>query len=100
SYYYKAQKGVTWSQNFKHIALRCVKLFLFGVALHCIYAGRLVWELWNVLTQLSITTMIAYLIIRKSNVFRRTDFLLTTSVARQPGPLLYPGPSQVLVTAR
>ncbi|HEY0058318.1 MAG TPA: heparan-alpha-glucosaminide N-acetyltransferase domain-containing protein, partial [Flavisolibacter sp.] len=70
SYYYKAQKGVTWSQNLKHIALRCVKLFLFGVALHCVYAGRLVWELWNVLTQLSITTMIAYAIIRKSKIFQ------------------------------
>ena len=66
SYYYKSQKGITWKQNFKHIALRCLKLFIFGTALHCVYAGRLVWELWNVLTQLSITTLIAYLIIRSS----------------------------------
>ena len=64
SYYYKTQKGITWSENFKHIAIRCLNLFLFGTGLHCIYAGKLVWELWNVLTQLSVTTMIAYLIIR------------------------------------
>jgi predicted acyltransferase len=70
SYYYKTQKGVTWSQNFRHIALRCVKLFIFGTALHCVYAGRLVWELWNVLTQLSVTTLIAYLIIRRSFGFQ------------------------------
>ncbi|SEW54085.1 acyltransferase family protein [Chitinophaga arvensicola] len=70
SYYYKTQKGITWSQNFRHIALRCVKLFIFGTALHCVYAGRLVWELWNVLTQLSVTTLIAYLIIRRSYGFQ------------------------------
>jgi predicted acyltransferase len=70
SYYYKTQKGVTWTQNFRHIALRCLKLFIFGTALHCVYAGRLVWELWNVLTQLSVTTLIAYLIIRRSYGFQ------------------------------
>jgi predicted acyltransferase len=70
SYYYKTQKGITWSQNFRHIALRCLKLFIFGTALHCVYAGRLVWELWNVLTQLSVTTLIAYLIIRRSFGFQ------------------------------
>lgn len=83
SYYYKTQKGVTWSQNFRHIALRCVKLFIFGTALHCVYAGRLVWELWNVLTQLSVTTLIAYLIIRRSfgfQLFVSLLLLLATDV--------------------
>ncbi|RFS19650.1 DUF5009 domain-containing protein [Chitinophaga silvatica] len=76
SYYYKTEKGITWSQNFKHIALRCLKLFIFGTALHCVYAGRLVWELWNVLTQLSVTTLIAYLIIRRSYAFQLMISLL------------------------
>lgn len=66
SYYYKTQKGITWQQNLPHIAWRCFKLFLFGVGLHCVYNGKLVWELWNVLTQLAFTTMIAYFIIRWS----------------------------------
>lgn len=70
SYFYKTKKNVGWEQNFKHIALRCFKLFIFGTTLHCIYAGKLVWELWNVLTQLSITTIIAYLIIKKSTAFQ------------------------------
>jgi predicted acyltransferase len=70
SWYHKTQKGISWSQNFRHVAIRCFKLFLFGVALHCVYAGQLVWELWNVLVQLSITTIIAYLIIRKSTAFQ------------------------------
>lgn len=66
----KAQKGVSWSANFKHIALRSLKLFLLGTALHCIYAGRLVWELWNVLTQLAFTTLLAYLVIKRSALFQ------------------------------
>ena len=70
SYYYKLKKGISWQKNFKHIAIRCFKLFIFGTALHCVYAGRLVWELWNVLTQLSITTIIAYLIIQKPTTFQ------------------------------
>ena len=60
-------KGVGWAENFRHVAIRCFKLFLCGTALHCIYAGKLVWELWNVLTQLSVTTILAYLVIRKSS---------------------------------
>lgn len=64
SYFYKTKKGISWQENFKHIATRCLKLFIFGVALHCVHMGKLVWELWNVLTQLAFTTVIAYAIIR------------------------------------
>jgi predicted acyltransferase len=70
SYHSKLQKGITWRQNFKHILIRSLKLFLLGTGLHCIYAGKLVFELWNVLTQLSATTLIAYLIINRSFWFQ------------------------------
>lgn len=60
----KSQQGISWSANFRSVARRSLKLFTCGVALHCVYSGRLVWELWNVLTQLAATTLIAYLIIR------------------------------------
>ena len=70
SFYNKSKKGITWETNFRHVAIRCFKLFLFGTALHCIYAGKMVWELWNVLTQLAFTTLIAYAIIRKSSLFQ------------------------------
>ena len=76
SFYYKSKKGIGWQQNFKHIAIRCFKLFVCGTALHCVYAGKMVWELWNVLTQLSITTIIAYLIIKKSTAFQIVFSLL------------------------
>jgi len=70
SYHSKQQKGITWTQKFKHIGIRALKLFLLGTGLHCVYAGKLVFELWNVLTQLSITTIIAYLIINRSFWFQ------------------------------
>src|ERR1700712_1268940 len=70
SYYSKKQKGITWEQNFKHIAIRSLKLFILGTGLHCVYAGKLVFELWNVLTQLAFTTLIAYFIINRSFWFQ------------------------------
>ncbi|NLR81550.1 acyltransferase family protein [Chitinophaga eiseniae] len=98
SYYYKTQKGVTWAQNFRHIAFRCLKLFIFGTALHCVYAGRLVWELWNVLTQLSVTTLIAYLIIRRSYVFQLgVSLLLLLAIDLLYRFVLLPGYDQPFV---
>lgn len=70
SYSKKLSKGISWGQNLKHIIRRSAKLFILGVGLHCVYAGQLVWELWNVLTQLAFTTIIAYLIINKSFTFQ------------------------------
>ncbi len=49
----------------RHILKRCLLLFLFGTGLHCVYSGRLVFELWNVLTQLSFTILVTYLLISK-----------------------------------
>ena len=66
SYSRKLAKGSSWKDNLNHVLLRSLKLFICGVALHCFYAGKPVWELWNVLTQLAFTTIIAYLIIDKS----------------------------------
>lgn len=58
--------GFTWNQSLRHILFRCFMLLLFGVGLTCIYAGALRWELWNVLSQLSVTILIAFLIMRWS----------------------------------
>ncbi|MEO6228951.1 MAG: DUF5009 domain-containing protein [Ferruginibacter sp.] len=99
SFYYKTLKGISWQQNFKHIAIRCFKLFICGTALHCVYAGRLVWELWNVLTQLSVTTIIAYLVIRKPVVFQivfAVGLLMLTEVLYRC--VLMPGFDQPFVT--
>jgi predicted acyltransferase len=98
SYHSKLQKGITWQQNFKHIAIRSVKLFLLGTGLHCIYAGKLVFELWNVLTQLSVTTLIAYVIINRSFWFQVSVsvlLLLVTEVLYRT--ILMPGYNQPFV---
>jgi predicted acyltransferase len=70
SYSRKLAKGESWGHNLKHVLIRSLKLFICGVALHCFYAGKPVWELWNVLTQLSFTTIVAYLIIDKSYIWQ------------------------------
>ena len=83
SYHSKLKKGITWQQNFKHIAIRSLKLFLLGTGLHCVYAGKLVFELWNVLTQLSATTLIAYLIINRSFWFQ-LSFSIVLLIITEP----------------
>ena len=61
----------------RHIFKRCFLLFCFGVLLHCIYNNALVWELWNVLTQLSFTILIAYAIMQLSN---RTQIVVSVGL--------------------
>ncbi len=98
SFHYKTIKGITWSRNFRHIAIRCLKLFICGTALHCVYAGRMVFELWNVLTQLSVTTLIAYLIIRKSAGFQlAVSVLLLVLTEVLYRTVLHPGFDQPFV---
>ncbi|MFC3415619.1 acyltransferase family protein [Algoriphagus hitonicola] len=48
-----------------HILKRCFMLFLFGTGLHCVYSGEMVFELWNVLTQLSFTILVTYFLLTK-----------------------------------
>ena len=54
----------------EHILRRCFLLFSFGVLLHCVYNLGPVWELWNVLTQLAFTILIAYSIMHRSHGFQ------------------------------
>lgn len=58
-------KGDTYREAFMHILRRCGLLLAFGVGLHCVYSHRLVWELWNVLSQLSFTILVTFLLLRK-----------------------------------
>ena len=58
----RQQRGESRQQITRHIVKRCIILFFLGVILHCGYSNALVWELWNVLTQLSFTIMVSYLI--------------------------------------
>jgi predicted acyltransferase len=68
------ERGNTWAQAFKHALFRSAMLLLFGWGLYCIGPGRLTFELWNVLAQLSVTYLVAFLLMRKST---RTQIIFT-----------------------
>ncbi len=58
------QQGMSWSQSFKKILKRCGWLFFWGVLDYAVRKHGLSFELWDVLTQLSFTTLVAFLIYR------------------------------------
>ena len=58
-------RGDTWCQTFHHALIRSGLLLFFGWALYCIEPGRITFELWNVLAQLSFTYLVAFLMMRK-----------------------------------
>jgi predicted acyltransferase len=62
----RRELGESWTHTFMHILYRCTVLFILGVVLQSGYRNELVWELWNILTQLSVSILIAFLIFRSS----------------------------------
>ena len=59
------QRGDSWRKTLHHALIRSGLLLLFGWALYCIVPGKLTFELWNVLAQLSFTYLVAFLFMRK-----------------------------------
>ncbi len=64
SYCNRISKGESTGTITRHIIQRSFILLAFGVGLHCGYNKKLVWELWNVLSQLSVTIPIAYFLMK------------------------------------
>lgn len=58
--------GISWTQSFRKILKRCFWLFFWGVLDYAVRKNGLSFELWDVLTQLSFTTLVAFLIFRWS----------------------------------
>src|SRR6476660_2590083 len=56
------QLGYTWNTSFKKTLKRCALLFFWGVLDYAVRKTGLSFELWDVLTQLSFTTLVAFLI--------------------------------------
>ncbi len=77
-------KGVSWNDSFMKTLKRCFWLFFWGVLNYAVKPdGRLSFELWNVLTQLSFTTLIAFLIYKWSTakqVIACAGLLLLTEI--------------------
>lgn len=55
------QQGMSWSQQFRKILKRCGWLFFWGVLDYAVKKDGLFILLWDVLTQLSFTTLLAFL---------------------------------------
>ncbi|MBW8324591.1 MAG: DUF5009 domain-containing protein [Prolixibacteraceae bacterium] len=64
SYRNRIGKGESRNTITRHIIQRSFILLAFGVGLHCGYNKKLVWELWNVLSQLAVTIPIAYFLMK------------------------------------
>src|SRR6187549_2736352 len=60
--------GVSWRKTFQKTLKRSGWLFFFGVLDYAVRPNGLSFELWDVLTQLSFTTLVAFLIFRWSNL--------------------------------
>lgn len=63
-------RGDSWETTFKHALYRSFMLLLLGIMIQCAYSGEIVFQLWNVLAQLSFTYLVAFLIMRKSCKFQ------------------------------
>jgi predicted acyltransferase len=71
------ERGETWAKSLSHALRRSALLLLFGWGLYCIGPGRMTFELWNVLAQLSFTYLVAFLLMKKS---ARTQILVTLGI--------------------
>ena len=60
------QQGYSWNHSFKKALKRSGWLFFWGVLDYAVRPGGLSFELWDVLTQLSFTSLLAFLIFRWS----------------------------------
>lgn len=68
SYSKRLKGGQSHNKILRHIIARSFLLLLMGWWLYCITPGKIVFLFQNVLAQLSVTILIAFLIIRKSTI--------------------------------
>jgi len=61
----RIERGETWKKLYSHALKRALLLFFLGIAYYSVGAGKPVFKLWNVLTQLSFTYLLAFLLMRK-----------------------------------
>ena len=72
----RLKKGDTQRAVTLHALKRSFLLLLFGWGLYCIYAEKIVWQFQNVLAQLAVTYLVAFLIRNKSFTFQLVFTLL------------------------
>jgi predicted acyltransferase len=70
SLHHQKQKGISWNVSFLKVLKRSGWLFFWGVLDYAVRPKGLSFELWDVLTQLSFTTLVAFLIFEFSAFFQ------------------------------
>jgi predicted acyltransferase len=66
----RKKKGDSDSRILQHAFKRSLLLLFFGWAVYCIGPGKIVWRFQNVLAQLSVTYLVAFLIMNRSTKFQ------------------------------
>jgi predicted acyltransferase len=66
----RQKKGTSDREIFTHALKRSFLLLFLGWALYCVGPGRIVWRLQDVLAQLSVTYLVAFLIRKRSVAFQ------------------------------
>jgi len=66
----RTDRGDSYKQLLRHAIQRSLLLLVFGWALYCIDSGKIVFRFQNILAQLSVAYIIAFLIMRKSFSFQ------------------------------
>ena len=77
------QQGIPWNQSFKKALRRSGWLFFWGVLDYTVRKNGLSFELWDVLTQLSFTTLVAFLVFNwsyKAQIITCVAILILTEV--------------------
>jgi len=90
SYAKRIKMGEPKSKITRHIIQRCIILLALGVGLHCGYSKKMVWELWNVLSQLSVTIIIAWFLMQYKwsvQIAVSIGLLILTEIAYRTFPL-------------
>ncbi len=64
------REGYSWNRSFKKVLKRCALLFFWGVLDYAVRESGLSFELWDVLTQLSFTTLVAFLIFEWKAIYQ------------------------------
>ncbi|MGB5437278.1 MAG: DUF5009 domain-containing protein [Maribacter sp.] len=70
SFYKRIARGDSYNQVFKHALKRAFLLLVLGWALYCIDPGKIVFRFQNVLAQLSISYILAFLIMKKPSAIQ------------------------------
>ncbi|WP_273273395.1 acyltransferase family protein [Maribacter polysiphoniae] len=65
SFHKRIARGDTYNQVFKHALKRAFLMLVLGWALYCIDPGKIVFRFQNVLAQLSVTYILAFIILKR-----------------------------------